>query len=77
MLKNQPADDDEYTVDHAKETLSDLEEDESTLSTFRLLTALLQHSPTKKGQLAIATDIIYAALDGEWPESWFELADHY
>ena len=83
MIKNQemwqpePEDDDEYTVNHAKETISDLEEDESTLSTFRLLTALLQHSPTKKGRHAIAADIIYAALDGEWPESLIELADHY
>ena len=77
MWQPEPEEDEEYVVKHAKETISSLEEDESTLSTFRLLTALLQHSPTKKGRLAIATEIIYAVLDGEWPEGVIELADHH
>ena len=77
MWQPEPEEEDEYVVNHAKEEISSLEEDESTLSTFRLLTALLQHSPTKNGRLAIATDIIYSLLEGEWPESLIELADHY
>jgi hypothetical protein len=77
MWQPEPEEEDEYTVNHAKESISGLEEDESTLSTFRLLMALLQHAPTKKGRHAIATDIIYTVLDGDWPESLIELADHY
>ena len=65
MWKPEPAEHDEYTVNHAKEAISGLEEYKSTLSTFQLLIALLQHSPTKKGRHSIAIKAIYAVLDGE------------
>ena len=77
MWQPEPEEDDEYTVKLAKDEISELEEDESTLSTFRLLTALLEHSPTKNGRNAIAIEILCALSNGEWPESLTELADYY
>lgn len=77
MWQPEPEQDDNQLLNHAKESIASLELQASTLSTFRLLAALLQHSPTRKGREAIATDIIFALEYGDWPKSAIELADYY
>ena len=66
----------EEIVRRARQVIAPLQE--TTLSSFKLLEALLDHSPTRTGREAIAQDIIAASELGErFQTAAVDLAEHY
>lgn len=67
----------EEIVRTARQVIAPLAQ-EPTLSSFKLLEALLDHSPTRAGREAIAQDIIAASELGEgFQTAAIDLAEHY